>query len=101
MSASCPTRAVRSSGCWSGATGSRGARIRVRSKLLSDSEPDESGPPEYLYGKVIVPTMEIRREPSVSGPVLDHHRLGQILAFKPLADPTGEWLERPDGTFVA
>jgi len=73
----------------------------VRSELLSTIAPSEREPLDYVYGKVIVRAAEVRRGPTGDAPVLAHRKRGQILAFRPIADPTGEWLERPDGTFVA
>ena len=72
----------------------------VRTGLLAPIEPTRSEPLEYVYGKVIVRRAGVRRTPDGDAPVLAHHKRGQILAFRPFADPTGKWLERPDGTFV-
>ena len=73
----------------------------VRTDLLNAAEPVDDEPLDYIYGKVIVRRAEVLRTPTSSAKVLAHHKRGQILAFKPLEDPTGKWLERPDGTFVA
>jgi lipoprotein-anchoring transpeptidase ErfK/SrfK len=74
----------------------------IRSRLLvpGDGSGDE-GQAEYTYGRVIVPSAEVRLRPSSEAPVVGRHARRHILAFKSSEEHTPGWLERPDGTFVA
>ncbi len=74
----------------------------VRTDFLVVEEPSGDVPPvEYVYGRVIVPFAAIRVQPDPDARVVSRQMRRHILAFKTSEDGEGQWLERPDGTFVA
>ncbi|MGZ3444097.1 MAG: L,D-transpeptidase family protein [Myxococcaceae bacterium] len=74
----------------------------VRSRYLAAVPPEGTGEPfDYLYGRVIARSAEVRSSASSEARVVGRHARGHVLAFKPPAVGPSEWLERPDGTFLA
>jgi lipoprotein-anchoring transpeptidase ErfK/SrfK len=74
----------------------------IRTRLVVPGTPaDDEGQAEYIYGRVIVPSADVRTRPSPDAPVVARQARRHILAFKGSGDGTPGWLERLDGTFVA
>jgi hypothetical protein len=74
----------------------------VRSRFLGPVLPTSTEERlDYIYGRVIARAAAVRSRAAADGKIVGQHTRGQILAFRQTTTGAAEWLERPDGTFVA